>query len=65
MNKKLVRCEFALSSAANLEFEIWNVQVKDPKQRITASEALKHPWLKVGGEAPDTELDDTVLHRLK
>lgn len=37
----------------------------NPKTRLTAQEALRHPWLREGGEAPDTVLDDTVLTRLK
>jgi len=39
--------------------------VVDPKHRITAAEALAHPWLKKAGEAPDTILPDTILSRLK
>lgn len=39
--------------------------VINPKQRLTAQQALQHPWLREGGEAPDTVLDDTVLSRLK
>mmetsp|Transcript_35961 Transcript_35961/g.60582 ORF Transcript_35961/g.60582 Transcript_35961/m.60582 type:complete len:527 (+) Transcript_35961:150-1730(+) len=38
---------------------------KDPEKRISAAQALKHPWLRVGGEAPDTVLDDTVLTRMR
>ncbi|XP_074562930.1 calcium-dependent protein kinase 2-like [Curcuma longa] len=37
----------------------------DPKKRITASEALQHPWLKEGGEASDKPIDSAVLTRLK
>ncbi|TYI64988.1 hypothetical protein E1A91_D09G126400v1 [Gossypium mustelinum] len=37
----------------------------DPKQRLTAVQVLKHPWIKVDGEAPDTPLDNAVLSRLK
>lgn len=39
--------------------------VVNPKQRLTAQQALQHPWLREGGDAPDTVLDDTVLSRLK
>eukprot|EP00240_Pyramimonas_obovata_P001787 CAMPEP_0118929800 /NCGR_PEP_ID=MMETSP1169-20130426/6692_1 /TAXON_ID=36882 /ORGANISM="Pyramimonas obovata, Strain CCMP722" /LENGTH=520 /DNA_ID=CAMNT_0006872055 /DNA_START=55 /DNA_END=1617 /DNA_ORIENTATION=+ len=39
--------------------------IMNPKNRITAAEALNHPWLRVGGEAPDDVLDDTVLKRMK
>ncbi|MBA0704244.1 hypothetical protein Golax_016514 [Gossypium laxum] len=37
----------------------------DPKQRLTASQVLSHPWIKEDGEAPDTPLDNAVLNRLK
>ncbi|GMJ00868.1 calcium-dependent protein kinase 17 [Hibiscus trionum] len=37
----------------------------DPKQRLTAQQVLDHPWIKEDGEAPDTPLDNVVLHRLK
>ncbi|XP_062083594.1 calcium-dependent protein kinase 17-like [Humulus lupulus] len=37
----------------------------DPKQRLTAFQVLTHPWIKEGGEAPDTPLDNAVLNRLK
>ncbi|KAF3321165.1 calcium-dependent protein kinase 29 [Carex littledalei] len=38
---------------------------KDPKKRITAAEALEHPWLKEGGLATDKPLDSAVLLRMK
>ncbi|XP_002510594.2 calcium-dependent protein kinase 29 [Ricinus communis] len=38
---------------------------RDPKKRITAAEALEHPWLKVGGEASEKPIDSAVLRRLK
>lgn len=37
----------------------------DPKKRITASDALEHPWMKEGGEASDRPLDNAVLIRMK
>lgn len=37
----------------------------DPKQRLTAIQVLSHPWIKEGGEAPDTPLDNAVMSRLK
>ncbi|KAK7283757.1 hypothetical protein RIF29_13503 [Crotalaria pallida] len=37
----------------------------DPKKRITASDALEHPWMKEGGEASDKPIDSAVLIRMK
>jgi len=37
----------------------------DPKQRITAAEALEHPWIREGGEASDKPIDSAVLSRMK
>nr|CAD1841616.1 unnamed protein product [Ananas comosus var. bracteatus] len=39
--------------------------VRDPKKRLTAHEVLRHPWVQVGGVAPDKPLDSAVLSRLK
>ncbi|KOM49053.1 hypothetical protein LR48_Vigan07g275700 [Vigna angularis] len=37
----------------------------DPRKRITAAEALEHPWMKEGGEASDKPIDNAVLTRMK
>ncbi|OIW06238.1 hypothetical protein TanjilG_28763 [Lupinus angustifolius] len=37
----------------------------DPKKRITASDALEHPWMKEGGAASDKPIDSAVLIRMK
>ncbi|KAL8505196.1 hypothetical protein ACS0TY_016423 [Phlomoides rotata] len=39
--------------------------LRDPKKRLTAHQVLCHPWVQVGGEAPDRPLDSAVLTRLK
>ncbi|XP_042050077.1 calcium-dependent protein kinase 20-like [Salvia splendens] len=39
--------------------------VRDPKKRLTAHQVLCHPWVQVGGVAPDKPLDSAVLSRLK
>ncbi|KAJ6797716.1 putative calcium-dependent protein kinase 2 [Iris pallida] len=38
---------------------------QDPKKRITAAQALDHPWLKEDGEASDKPIDSAVLNRMK
>ncbi|KAF7142011.1 hypothetical protein RHSIM_Rhsim06G0012400 [Rhododendron simsii] len=37
----------------------------DPKNRITAAQAIEDPWLKEGGDASDKPLDSAVLGRMK
>ncbi|XP_028794261.1 calcium-dependent protein kinase 29 [Neltuma alba] len=37
----------------------------DPKKRITAADALEHPWMMVGGQASDKPIDSAVLIRMK
>ncbi|KAK4755266.1 hypothetical protein SAY87_009023 [Trapa incisa] len=39
--------------------------VRDPKKRLTAHEVICHPWVQIGGVAPDKPLDSAVLSRLK
>ncbi|KAJ3674560.1 hypothetical protein LUZ60_005176 [Juncus effusus] len=39
--------------------------IRDPKRRLTAHEALCHPWMRADGVAPDKPLDSAVLTRLK
>ncbi|EMS58448.1 Calcium-dependent protein kinase 2 [Triticum urartu] len=49
-------------SAKDLVRKILN---RDPGKRLTAHEALCHPWVCVDGVAPDKPLDSAVLTRLK
>ncbi|XP_068644575.1 calcium-dependent protein kinase 1-like [Aristolochia californica] len=37
----------------------------DPKERLSAIEVLNHPWVRVGGDAPDKPIDSAVLTRMK
>ncbi|KAA8539057.1 hypothetical protein F0562_025749 [Nyssa sinensis] len=39
--------------------------VRDPRKRLTAHEVLCHPWVQVGGVAPDRPLDSAVISRMK
>ncbi|KAL2902744.1 Calcium-dependent protein kinase 1 [Bienertia sinuspersici] len=38
---------------------------QDPKERLSALDALNHPWMKEDGEAPDKPIDIAVLTRMK
>ncbi|GMI82464.1 calcium-dependent protein kinase 29 [Hibiscus trionum] len=38
---------------------------RDPRKRITAAQALEHPWMKEGGDASDKPIDCAVHSRLK
>ncbi|KAJ7957914.1 putative Calcium-dependent protein kinase [Quillaja saponaria] len=53
----------SISSAA--KDLIRKMLAKDPKRRITAAEALEHPWMKKDGEASDKPIDSAVLIRMK
>lgn len=37
----------------------------DPKERISASEVLNHPWMREDGDASDKPIDIAVLTRMK
>ncbi|KAJ6684704.1 SERINE/THREONINE-PROTEIN KINASE [Salix purpurea] len=50
------------SSAKDL---IRKMLTRDPKSRITAAQALQHPWMKVDGDASDKPIDSAVLSRMK
>ncbi|KAF2298001.1 hypothetical protein GH714_006926 [Hevea brasiliensis] len=50
------------SSAKDL---IRKMLAKDPRKRITAAQALEHPWLKEDGEASARPIDSAVLKRKK
>ncbi|XP_030527313.1 calcium-dependent protein kinase 29 [Rhodamnia argentea] len=39
--------------------------MRDPKKRITAAEALEHPWLREDGVASDKPIDSAVLRRMR
>ncbi|KAH7852695.1 hypothetical protein Vadar_028047 [Vaccinium darrowii] len=39
--------------------------VKDPRARLTAAQALSHPWVREGGDASDIPLDISVLSNMR
>ncbi|KAL0381354.1 UNVERIFIED_CONTAM: Calcium-dependent protein kinase [Sesamum angustifolium] len=39
--------------------------VKDPRARLTAAQALSHPWVREGGEASEIPLDISVLSNMR
>ncbi|CAL0299469.1 unnamed protein product [Lupinus luteus] len=53
------------SISASAKDLVRRMLIRDPKKRLTAHEVLCHPWVQVGGVAPDKPLDSAVLSRLK
>nr|XP_010934207.1 calcium-dependent protein kinase 18 [Elaeis guineensis]XP_029123194.1 calcium-dependent protein kinase 18 [Elaeis guineensis] len=39
--------------------------VKDPSARLTAAQALSHPWVREGGDASEIPLDISVLNNMR
>ncbi|KAI4386811.1 hypothetical protein MLD38_004711 [Melastoma candidum] len=39
--------------------------VKDPRARLTAAQALSHPWVREGGNALEIPIDISVLHNMR
>ncbi|ONK80164.1 uncharacterized protein A4U43_C01F14570 [Asparagus officinalis] len=39
--------------------------VKDPRTRLTAAQALSHPWVREGGDASEIPLDISVLNNMR
>lgn len=39
--------------------------VKDPRARLTAAQALSHPWVREGGDASEIPLDISVLCQMR
>ncbi|KAG7544887.1 EF-hand domain [Arabidopsis suecica] len=39
--------------------------VKEPRARLTAAQALSHPWVKEGGEASEVPIDISVLNNMR
>ncbi|KAL6582632.1 Calcium-dependent protein kinase 18 [Orobanche minor] len=52
-----------ISSAAK-DF-VKKLLMKDPRARLTAAQALSHPWVREGGEASEIPLDISVLSNMR
>ncbi|OAY57544.1 calcium-dependent protein kinase 28 [Manihot esculenta] len=39
--------------------------VKDPRVRLTAAQALSHPWVREGGDASEIPIDISVLNNMR
>ncbi|KAH9711011.1 calcium-dependent protein kinase 16 [Citrus sinensis] len=39
--------------------------VKDPRARLTAAQALSHPWVREGGDASEIPIDISVLNNMR
>ena len=39
--------------------------VKDPRARLTAAQALSHPWVREGGDATEIPLDISALYNMR
>ena len=50
------------NSAKNL---ISRMLTMDTRNRITAAQALSHPWVRVDGDAPDVPMDISVISHMK
>eukprot|EP00249_Psilotum_nudum_P022482 c28533_g1_i1 orf=588-2150(+) len=53
------------SISASAKDFVQKLLVKDPDARLTAAQALSHPWVREGGEAPDIPLDILVLSNMR
>eukprot|EP00249_Psilotum_nudum_P022485 c28533_g1_i4 orf=1359-2336(+) len=53
------------SISASAKDFVMKLLVKDPHARLTAAQALSHPWVREGGDAPDIPLDISVLSNMR
>ncbi|KAI4325432.1 hypothetical protein MLD38_030833 [Melastoma candidum] len=44
---------------------VMKLLVKDPRARLTAAQALSHPWVREGGNASEIPIDISVLHNMR
>lgn len=53
------------SISASAKDFVQKLLVKDPRARLTAAQALSHPWVREGGDAKEIPLDISVLFNLR
>ncbi|CAM6100741.1 unnamed protein product [Calypogeia fissa] len=53
------------SISASAKDFVKKLLVKDPRLRLTAAQALSHPWVRDGGDASDMPLDISVLSNMR
>lgn len=69
MHKKIIKCEYTFDEqfwediSENAKDLVCKLLVLDPKKRLTANEALKHPWVR--GVATKGEHMETTVHKIK
>ncbi|KAI3725898.1 hypothetical protein L1987_65694 [Smallanthus sonchifolius] len=53
------------SISASAKDFVRKLLVKDPRARLTAAQALSHPWVREGGNASEIPLDISVLSNMR
>ncbi|KAH7314555.1 hypothetical protein KP509_21G008900 [Ceratopteris richardii] len=51
--------------SSNAKDFVYKLLIKDPKSRLTAAQALSHPWVREDGHAAEFPLDISVLSNMR